>query len=154
MDAHAPGGHAPAAHPRPTVLSITRALPKEQESTLPPMVEMRVEQQNHAIGFRNVHRIAPGSGRSVGGKSSAFLVFLSPVPPAIGEIRNEDGKFVFTPLRAECFPGLTGPVEDCLGKTIPFVSPKGRQLVLYFRRWVSPLDEVNRIMRQARSPMF
>ncbi len=142
------------AHVRPTVLSITRAMPRQQESSLPPMVEMRVEEQNHRIGFRNVHRITPGGAKSVGGRSSSFLIFLSPVPSGIAEIRNVDGKFVFTPLRPECFPGTTLPVEDCLGKAIPFVSSKGRQHVLYFREWVSPLEEVNRIMRQARSPMY
>ena len=147
----APGGKAA----QPTVLTIRRALPMPaSQGLLPPMIEMRVEEQNHRIGFRNVHRIAPGTGRSIGGRSSAFLIFLAPVPAHIAEVRNVDGRFVFTPLRAECFPGITSPVEDCLGKAIPFVSARGRQHVLYFRPWVSPLEEVNRIMRQARSPMY
>jgi Mg-chelatase subunit ChlD len=150
MDAH----HAPSASPaRPTVTSISRALPRQTspESSLPPLVEMRVELQNHRVGFRNVHRIAEGSAKSIGGRSSAYLVFLAPVPARIAEIRNVDGKFVFTPLRSECFPGINGPVEDCMGKAIPFVSSRGRAHVLYFREWVSPLEEVNRIMRLARS---
>ncbi len=62
-----------------------------------------------------------------------------------------DGTYVFTPLRPEVFPGVSGPVEDCLGKDIPFVGPKGREMVLRFREWVSPLEEINRLMRQARS---
>ncbi|HET6451845.1 MAG TPA: vWA domain-containing protein [Spirochaetia bacterium] len=149
---------APAAggkQVRPTVQSIRRALPAEpRQGLLPPMVEMRVEDQNHRVGFRNVHRIAPGASRSVGGRSSGFLIFLSPMPANIAEIRNVDGTFVFTPVRTECFPDVSGPVQDCLGKAIPFVSPKGRQHVLHFREWVSPLEEVNRIMRQARSPGY
>jgi len=100
-----------------------------------------------------VHRIAAGSARTIGGRFSAYLVFLVPVPAGIAEIRNVDGKYVFTPLRAECFPGVNGPVEDCLGKEIPFVSARGRQSVLHFREWVSPLEEINRILRLARSPM-
>jgi Mg-chelatase subunit ChlD len=153
MDAH----HAPSASAaRPTVTSISRALPRQTspESSLPPLVEMRVELQNHRVGFRNVHRIAEGSAKSIGGRSSVYLIFLGPVPAGIAEIRNVDGKFEFTPLRSEFFPGVSGPVEDCMGKAIPFVSSRGRPFVLSFREWVSPLEEVNRIMRQARSPMF
>jgi hypothetical protein len=55
-------------------------------------------------------------------------------------------------LRPEYFPDLSGPVRDCLGQEIPLVTPKGRQMILRFREWVSPLDEVNRLMRQAKSP--
>jgi Mg-chelatase subunit ChlD len=150
MDAHAvPTG----ARLRPTVMSIRRALPRPsiQRASLPPLIEMRVEQQNHHIGFRNVHRIAAGGARSVGGRHSSFLVFLLPMPSRIAEIRNVDGRYVFTPLRSELFPGVSGAVENCLGREIPFVSSKGRQLSLHFREWVSPLEEINRIMRQAHS---
>jgi hypothetical protein len=122
-----------------------------QRPSLPPLIEMRVSLQNHRIGFRNVHRIAPGQARSVGGRFSSYLVFLLPVPSAIGEMRNVDGRYVFTPLRTELFPGFEGPVEDCLDVEIPFVSPKGRELTLRFRQWISPLDEINSILRQARS---
>jgi hypothetical protein len=150
----APG--APARRVRPTVTSLRRALPRQQmlKSSLPPLIEMRVEQQNHRIGFRNVHRIAPNGKQSVGGGFSSYIVFLVRMPQAIAEIRNVDGNYVFTPLRAELFPDLKGPVEDCLGKDIPFVSPKGMELTLYFREWTSPLDEINRVMRQARSLSF
>jgi hypothetical protein len=122
-----------------------------QQATLPPLIEMRVELQNHRVGFRNVHRIAPNASRSIGGRFSSYLVFLLPFPSAIAEIRNVAGAYVFTPLRAELFPALSGPVENCLGMEIPFLSPKGRQLRLHFRQWVSPLDEINALMRQTRS---
>ncbi len=143
----------PKKRARPTVTSLRRALPRQEmgQSNLPPLIEMRVSQQNHRVGFRNVHRLAPGSTHSVGGRSSAFLVFLVAVPAAIAEIRNVDGSYVFTPLKAELFPGLSGPVEDCLGKEIPFVSPRGMELSLHFRQWTSPLEEINSLMRQARS---
>jgi hypothetical protein len=143
----------PKKRARPTVTSIRRSLPRQemQQSNLPPLIEMRVSLQNHRVGFRNVHRLAPGASQTVGGRSSAYLVFLVPVPAAIAEIRNVDGSYVFTPLKAELFPGLSGPVEDCLGKDIPFVSPRGMELSLHFRQWISPLDEINALMRQARS---
>ncbi|HET6486683.1 MAG TPA: hypothetical protein VFH83_09705 [Spirochaetia bacterium] len=137
---------------QPTLAAIRASLPGEelQRSTLPPLIEMRVEEQNHRVGFRNVHRIPAGSARTVGGGFSSFLVFLVPMPGSIAEIRNENGTFVFRPLRAELFPDVPGPVENCLDRRIPFMSPKGMPLTLVFRPWVSPLDEVNAILRQAR----
>jgi Mg-chelatase subunit ChlD len=142
----------PAKRVRPTMTSITRALPRQQmqQATLPALIEMRVGLQNHHIGFRNVHRISPGAARSVGGRFSSYLVFLVPVPSSMAEIRNVDGRYVFTALKAELFPSLSGPVEDCLGKEIPFVSPHGMEMSLHFRQWVSPLDEINNLMRQAK----
>ena len=152
--ATAPGGAVrPARRVRPTVTSLRRSLPRQhmQQAHLPPLIEMRVSLQNHRVGFRNVHRIAPGSNRSVGGRFSSYLIFILPFPASIGEIRNVEGTYVFTPLRAELFPGISGSVEDCLEKEIPFVSPRGKELSLHFRQWVSPLDEINALMMQARS---
>jgi hypothetical protein len=122
-----------------------------QQANLPPLIEMRVSLQNHRIGFRNVHRIPPGANRSVGGRFSSYLIFILPFPASIGEIRNVEGKYHFTPLRSELFPGIEGSVEDCLDKEIPFISPRGKELSLHFRQWVSPLDEINALMVQARS---
>ncbi len=138
---------------RPTVWSIRNAMPREamQQSSLPPLIEMRVDQQNHRVGFRNVHRIGSGAALRVGGRFSSFLIFLVPMPPNIAEIRNVDGRYIFRAIRGDLFPGVGETVEDCLGREIPFVSSKGRQMTLLFREWVSPLDEINRIMRQARS---
>ena len=92
-----------------------------------------------------------GRGTRIGGRFSSYLVFLVPVPSSIAEIRNVDGRYVFTALKTELFPSLSGPVEHCLGKEIPFVSPRGMEMSLYFRQWVSPLDEINRLLRQAKS---
>ena len=96
---------------RPTVTSLRKALPRpemQQSSALPPQIEMRVSQQNSHVGFRNVHRIAPGSSRRIGGRFSPYLVFLVPVPAGMAEIRNENGTYVFTPLRPEMFPSSRG----------------------------------------------
>jgi hypothetical protein len=130
-------------------MSMRRSLPKPpvQPATLPPQIEMRVSLQNSHIGFRNVHRIASGSSRSVGGRFSSYLVFLVSVPQGIAEIRNENGGYTFVPLRAEFFPRASGPLPDCLEKDIAFTTPRGRELTLRFRRWVSPLEEINRLMR-------
>ncbi len=137
---------------RPTVLSLKRSLPRSelQRGSLPPLIEMRVSLQNPQVGFRNVHRIQEGGGRSIGGGRSPYLIFLVRVPSRIAEIRNQQGKYVFTPLRTEMFPGVSGSIEDCLGVEIPFVGPHGREMSIHFREWVSPLDEINRIMRSVR----
>jgi hypothetical protein len=146
MESSAPSARRRA---RPTVMSMRRALPKPpvQPATLPPQIEMRVSLQNSHIGFRNVHRIASGSSRSVGGGFSSYLVFLVSVPQGIAEIRNENGGYTFVPLRAELFPDLSGPLPDCLEKEIPFTTSRGKELILRFRTWVSPLEEINRLMR-------
>jgi Mg-chelatase subunit ChlD len=146
-------GAFPTQRVRPTLTSLRRALPRAemQQASLPPLIEMRVSQQNHRVGFRNVHRLSNGASRTVGGKFSGYQIFLVPIPASIAEIKLIDGSYVFTPLRSELFPSLSGPVQDCLGVEIPFISPKGKELTLYFREWVSPLDEINALMRQARS---
>ena len=130
--------------------SLKRSLPREemQRPNLPPLIEMRVSFQSHAIGFRNVHRIADGSSRTIGGRSSAYLIFLVALPPAVAEIRNEGGSYVFTPLKTELFPGIQGPVRDCLNREITLVAPKGREMTLHFREWKEPLDEINGILRR------
>jgi hypothetical protein len=137
---------------RPTVTSLRRTLPRSelQEGMLAPLIEMRVSLQNPHIGFRNVHRIPQGGRRSIGGGFSSYLIFLVRVPSSIAEIRNQSGKYVFTPLRPEVFPSVSGPIDDCLDVEIPFVGPHGREMSLHFRQWVSPLEEINRIMRSVR----
>jgi hypothetical protein len=137
---------------RPTVTSLRRALPKTSATkpSLPPMIEMRVSLQNPRVGFRNVHRIPNGASRSVGGGFSSYLVFLAPVPARIGEVRNVEGRYIFSPVKKDFFPSLSGPVQDCLGKDIGFVASGGKPMTLHFRQWISPLEEINRIMRSVR----
>jgi hypothetical protein len=154
------GSRRPAARPAPaaarpappTAASLRRALPAvgRQPSKLPPLLEMRVSLQNFRVGFRNVHRVLPGTARAVGGGVSSYLVFITRVPRAIGEIRNEGGAYTFIPLRGEFFPEHPGPVKHCLGVEIPFVGPKGHRYTIVFREWRSALDEINALMRSVR----
>ena len=108
---------------------------------------MRVSLQNSHVGFRNVHRVLPGTARSVGGGTSSYLVFITRIPRGIAEIRNEGGSYTFIPLRSEFFPERSGPVKHCLGVEIPFTGPKGHRHTIVFREWVSALDEINALMR-------
>jgi hypothetical protein len=140
---------ASAAGRRPTVESLRKALPQPllQRSGLPPMIEMRASDQNSHIGFRNIHRIPQGGSLSVGGRFSSYLIYFVPVPRGIAEIRNEGGRYTFVPLRKEFFPGLPRPLVDCIAAEIPMVTPKGYTFTIRFREWVSPLDEINALMR-------
>ncbi len=153
VGARHPAPAVPAIHAaRPTPASLRRSLPAvgRSPSGLPPLIEMRVSQQNSHVGFRNVHRILPGSTRSVGGGSSPYLVFITRVPRAVAEIRNEGGTYIFVPLRGEFFPEVPGPVKNCLGLEIPFTGPKNHRYTIVFREWVSALDEINALMRSVR----
>lgn len=137
---------------RPTPASLRRSLPRvgRAPSGLPPLIEMRVSLQNSRVGFRNVHRILPNATRGIGGRSSPFLVFITRIPRAVAEIRNEDGDYTFVPLRGEFFPEIAGPVKHCLGREIPITGPKGHRHTIVFREWVSALDEINALMRSVR----
>ena len=85
-----------------------------------------------------------------GGTTSAYLVFITRVPRAIGEIRSEGGSYTFIPLRSEFFPERSGPVKHCLGVEIPFTGPKGHRNTIVFREWKSARDEINALMRSVR----
>ncbi len=122
---------------------------KPTESSKP--IEMRVEFQNPYIGFRNIHRIPQNHSRTVGGGNSDYLIFLLPVPPRIAIVENRGGKLIFKPLKEKFFPDTKGQIEDCLNRKINFVSQKGHKSSLYFREYVSPLEEINRLMRSVNT---
>jgi hypothetical protein len=144
---------APGSPVKPTIESLKRSLPRSEPdaSGLPRMLEMRVSEQNSHIGFRNIHRIPEGGSRGVGGGFSAYLIFIVPFPRKIAEIRNEGGRYTFIPLRPEFFPALTGHLSDCIGVDIPMVTPKGMGFTIRFRQWISPLEEINALLRLSRS---
>jgi hypothetical protein len=111
---------------------------------------LRVDEQNPNIGARNIHRVTPGASLSVGGDGSAFVIFYVPMPRRIAVIRNEKGRYVFVPKRLEHFVDLEEPLPDCLGKAIRTVSGRGHQVTIRFQEYVSPLEEINRLMRSIR----
>ncbi|MBN1799014.1 MAG: VWA domain-containing protein [Spirochaetales bacterium] len=113
-------------------------------------IEMIVELQKRHIGFRNIHKIHRNKCLSVGGGHSSFLIFLVPVPSRIAEISFDGRTFTFTPLKKEYFPHLSGPIKNCLETEIPAVSAKGYELSLSFHRYISPLEQLNELMRSIR----
>jgi len=113
-------------------------------------IVMRVESQNPQIGFRNVHRIPRGSTRSVGGHGSTFLIYYLPMPRRIGAIRYDGKQYRFIPVKREFFPALFSPLDDCLNREIVALSKRGHRVALLFREYVSPLEELNRLMRSVK----
>ncbi|MDR1930388.1 MAG: VWA domain-containing protein, partial [Treponema sp.] len=70
----------------------------DQTLSTPPLVNFFVEDQNTAIGRRNIHALKPGNSYSVGGGNSDFLIFLVPVPQRIGELHYDGTNCTFIPL--------------------------------------------------------
>jgi len=115
-------------------------------------IEMRVVGQNPNVGMRNIHTLRPGTRLSVGGRNDAFLIFLVRVPGHVAELRFDGTVYTFVPIKPEFFPQLTAPLPSFLGQPISLLSKDGRRLTLYFREWVSPLQELNRIMHLTDRP--
>jgi len=108
---------------------------------------MRVREQNSQIGSRNIHRVPAKKSLSVGGDGSAFLIYFVQVPRRIGVLTNDGRRFVFTPKKLDFFVELTEPLPDCLNTEIRAVSSRGYPIVFSFHEYVSPLEELNRLMR-------
>jgi len=114
-------------------------------------VEMKVEEQNPFIGIRNI-RAVKEAPLGVGGKGSPFHIFIRPFPDRVAEISRRDGHYVLTPLKAEYFPTLKGPLVNCLNQWIPLKDAGGREVKILFQHWVSPVERINRLMHSIDRP--
>ena len=121
--------------------------------TTPPMLNLFVEEQNTAIGRRNVHSLKRGSSYSVGGGNSDFLIFLVPIPPRVGRLYFDGTNCTFTPLRPEFFPDLgSTSVPECIGKTIRIISKKNYEIFFHFERYKDPLIAMNQLLHSIQVP--
>jgi hypothetical protein len=112
-----------------------------------------VEDQNTAIGRRNIHTLKPGYTLTIGGGKSDFLIFLVPVPPHIAEIRFDGRHCTFIPRKSWFFPEINSqPVPNCIGKTIRIVSAKNYDLHIRLERYEDPLIALNRLLRSVNVP--
>jgi hypothetical protein len=119
----------------------------------PPMLNLFVEDQNTAIGRRNVHILKAGSRLTVGGSPSDFLIFLVPLPPNIGELRFDGKTCTFIPLKPQYFPDIgSNQVHECVGKTIRVISDKKYELFFRFERFSDPLVELNQLLCSIKVP--
>jgi hypothetical protein len=119
----------------------------------PAMLSLFVEDQNTAIGRRNIHTLKSGYSFSVGGGRSDFLIFLVPIPPHIAEIRSEGSQWTFIPRKPQFFPDIgSQTVPNCIGKTIRIVSEKNYELKIRFERYEDPLLSLNRLLNSVSLP--
>jgi hypothetical protein len=119
----------------------------------PLLLNLFVEDQNTAIGKRNIHSLKPGYSLSVGGGKSDFLIFLVPVASSIGEIRRDGGLCTFIPRKSKYFPDLgSNELRDCINKTIRVVSDRNYEVRFRFEQYEDPLQELNRLFNSLRVP--
>jgi hypothetical protein len=127
--------------------------PRETDYEGPLLLNLFVEDQNTAIGKRNIHAVKSGYNFTVGGSRSDFLIFLVHVPPHIGEIRYEGQNCTFIPRKPQYFPDTgSQPVPDCIGKTIRIISDKNYEIRFRLERYEDPLKALNRLLHSVRVP--
>jgi len=121
--------------------------------TNPPMLNLFVEEQNTAIGRRNVHALKKGSTYTVGGGASDFLIFLVPVPSRLGQLYFDGNNCTFTPLKPKYFPDIgSTPVHECIGKSIRILSDKNYEVFFHFERYKDPLIALNQLLHSIQVP--
>ncbi len=113
---------------------------------------LRVTDQNENIGKRNIHTMQAGTRKSVGGSTSDFLVFLLPVPKNVAYLHFDGNDCVLVPEHPELFPDYDGPIEACFGKEIRMITPRNRELVLRFDRYISPIETINKLLHCIEVP--
>ena len=129
------------------------AKPAVINPTGPLLLNLFVEDQNTAIGKRNVHSLKSGYSLSVGGGKSDYLIFLVRIPSNIGEIRRSGSQCTFIPRKPKYFPDLgSNELRDCVNKTIRIVSDKNYEIRFRFEMYEDPLIALNRILMSVKVP--
>jgi hypothetical protein len=137
--------------PPPRDLKPRNSLPPGYQETI--MLNLFVEDQNTAIGRRNIHALKSGAVLTIGGGNSDFLIFLVSMPPHLAELRFDGRLCSFTPKKPRFFPDLDGrALPDCLGKTIRLVSERNYELFIRIELYENPLERLNRLLRSLRTP--
>lgn len=117
------------------------------------MLNLFVQDQNTAIGKRNVHLMKAGHRLTLGGRNSDFLIFLVPIPHRIGDVYFDGEQLTLVPKRPEFFPETGAePIYDCVGKTIHLRSAKGYDLYIRFDKYQDPLQTLNNFLRSIEMP--
>lgn len=112
------------------------------------MLSLFVQDQNTAIGKRNVHLMKAGHRLTLGGHNSDFLIFLVPIPHRIADVHFDGEELTLIPRKSEYFPDTGAePIYNCVGKTIHIRSAKGYDLYIRFEKYQNPLDTLNNFLR-------
>jgi hypothetical protein len=140
----------PYSDHKPTMFSAAQSA---EFSGGPLLLNLFVEDQNTLIGKRNIHALKSGYSFTIGGGKSDFLIFLVPMPPALGEVRREGNRCTFIPRKARYFPDIgSTQVPDCIGKTIRVVSDKNYEIRFRLERYEDPLIALNRMLNSIKVP--
>ena len=124
-----------------------------QEGEGPLMLNLFVEDQNTAIGRRNIHALKSGYSYSVGGGKSDFLIFLVPIPPHIADIQMSGNNCNFVPRKPQYFPDIgSQTVSACIGKSIRVISDKQYELHIRMERYEDPLKKLNKMLHSISVP--
>jgi hypothetical protein len=115
-------------------------------------VELRVRNQNPFIGTRNIKTLHAGGHKSIGGKSSDFLVFLLPVPKRIADIHYDGQGITIVPVRPNFFPDHQEPIAISMGEEIRIVNYRGKELFISFERYIPPLEKLNKLLHCIEVP--
>jgi len=119
----------------------------------PAMLNLFVEDQNTAIGRRNIHAVKSGYSFSVGGGRSDFLIFLVPIPPHIADVVLDGNSCTFVPRKPQYFPDIgSQSVSNCIGKTIRVISDKNYELHIRIERYEDPLKALNKLLHSISVP--
>ena len=120
----------------------------------PLLLNLYVEDQNTAIGKRNIHSLKSGYSLSVGGgRGDDYLIFLVPMPAHLGEIKRNGSSLTFIPRKPKYFPDIgSGEVRDCINKTIRIVSDKNYEMRFRFEMYEDPLIALNRMLMSVKVP--
>jgi hypothetical protein len=147
-------GTPPLSHPPPKSKPLPRDKPDTQSfENGPPMLSLFVEDQNTAIGRRNIHALKAGYTFSVGGGKSDFLIFLVPIPPHIADLHFDGRQCSFIPRKPEYFPDIgSQQVPNCIGKTIRVISDKHYELHIRMERYEDPLKALNKLLHSISVP--
>jgi len=119
----------------------------------PVMLNLFVEDQNTAIGKRNIHAVKSGYSFTIGGGNSDFLIFLVPIPQHIAEVRLDSRNCTFIPVKPQYFPDIgSNTIPNCIGKTIRVISDKNYELHIRLERYEDPLNALNKMLRSIKVP--
>ena len=117
------------------------------------MLNLFVEDQNTAIGRRNIHSVKAGNSFSIGGGKSDYLIFLVPIPPRIADLRYDGRNCTLIPRKPDYFPDIgSQQVPNCIGKNIRVVSDRNYELHIRIDKYEDPLKALNRLMNSISVP--
>jgi hypothetical protein len=147
-------GTPPLSHPPSKPKPMPKDKPDNQSfENGPPMLSLFVEDQNTAIGRRNIHALKAGYTFSVGGGKSDFLIFLVPMPPHIADLHFDGRQCTFIPRKPQYFPDIgSQQVPNCIGKTIRVISDKRYELHIRMERYEDPLKALNKLLHSIAVP--